>query len=126
MVRILKKKNKEEKSLIKVNENNIFVKIRNFFRKNKKNETVTESLDKTLTTARIQREYFKESIKNIEDERTKLLKLQKQYRGGEIKEKDLTPTQIKLLCDLYDEQIATLKKSIQYRKQRIFRKTIDS
>lgn len=119
MVRILRKKNKNEKSLIKVNENNIFVKIRNFFRKNKKNETVTESVDKTSTTAEIQREHFKEFIKNIEDERTKLLKLQKQHRNGEIKEKDLTQVQIKSLCNLYDEQIETIQRSIQYRKQRI-------
>ena len=48
MVKILRKKNRDEKSLIKVNENNIFVKIRNFFRKNKKNETVIETVDKTL------------------------------------------------------------------------------
>lgn len=116
MVKILRKKNKNEKSLIKVNENNIFVKIRNFFRRNKKNKTVTESVDETTTTA-TQREQFKEYVKKIEDEETKLLKLQKQYRNGEIKEKDLTQTQIKLLCDLYDEQIETLQKSIQYRKQ---------
>ena len=57
MVKILRKKNRDEKSLIKVNENNIFVKIRNFFRKNKKNETVIETVDKTLTTEEIQRVY---------------------------------------------------------------------
>lgn len=119
MVKILRKKNRDEKSLIKVNENNIFVKIRNFFRKNKKNETVIETVDKTLTTAEIQREHFKESIKNIEDERTKLLKLQKRYRSGEIKEQDLTQVQIKFLCDLYDKQIEMMQRSIQYRKQRI-------
>ncbi len=119
MVKILRKKNRDEKSLIKVNENNIFVKIRNFFRKNKKNETVIETVDKTLTTAEIQREHFKESIKNIEDERTKLLKLQKRYRSGEIKEQDLTQVQIKSLCDLYDKQIEMMQRSIQYRKQRI-------
>lgn len=119
MVKILRKKNRDEKSLIKVNENNIFVKIRNFFRKNKKNETVTESVDKTSTTAEIQREHFKESIKNIEDERTKLLKLQKRYRSGEIEEKDLTQVQIKSLCDLYDKQIEMMQRSIQDRKQRI-------
>ncbi len=119
MVKILRKKNRDEKSLIKVNENNIFVKIRNFFRKNKKNETVIETVDKTLTTEEIQREHFKESIKNIEDERTKLLKLQKRYRSGEIKEQDLTQVQIKSLCDLYDKQIEMMQRSIQYRKQRI-------
>ena len=119
MVKILRKKNRDEKSLIKVNENNIFVKIRNFFRKNKKNETVIETVDKTLTTAEIQREHFKEYIKNIEDERTKLLKLQKRYRSGEIKEQDLTQVQIKSLCDLYDKQIEMMQRSIQYRKQRI-------
>ena len=60
-----------------------------------------------------------ESIKNIEDEETKLLKLQKQYRSGEIKEEELSEEQINSLCKLYDRQIANLKKSNDIRKQKL-------
>ena len=60
-----------------------------------------------------------ESIKNIEDEETKLLKLQRQYRSGEIKEEELTEEQVNSLCTLYDRQIANLKKSNNMRKQRL-------
>lgn len=48
-----------------------------------------------------------------------MLKLQKQYRKGEIKEEDLTETQYKSLCDLYDRQISNLKKSNEIRKQKL-------
>ena len=49
----------------------------------------------------------------------KLLKLQKQYRSGEIKEEELTQEQVNSLCALYDKQIANLKKSNEIRKQKL-------
>ncbi len=52
-------------------------------------------------------------------DKTELLKLQKQYRSGIIKEEDLTEEQIKSLCDLNDKQIADLKKSNEIRKQKL-------
>ena len=60
-----------------------------------------------------------ESIKNNENEETKLLKLQKQYRNGEVKEEELTEEQINSLTALYDKQIANLRKSNQIRKQKL-------
>ena len=62
---------------------------------------------------------FLERIKNVEDEHTLLLKLQKQYENGEVLEKDLSQEQIKALCDLYDTQIEQLKASNEQRKQKI-------
>ena len=62
---------------------------------------------------------FLENIKNIENEETKLLKIQKQYRSGEIKEEELTEEQVKSLCELYDKQIANLRKSNEIRKQKL-------
>ena len=56
---------------------------------------------------------------DIENEETKLLKLQKQYRSGEIKEEELTQEQVNSLCALYDKQIANLKKSNEIRKQKL-------
>lgn len=62
---------------------------------------------------------FSETIRIVEDEETKLLKLQKQYRSGQIKESDMSQEQIDSLCNLYDRQIENLEKSNQKRKEKI-------
>lgn len=119
------RENTDEKSLVAVNENSIFYKIRNFFRnlfhKNKsiENTTAIENSVNVSTEKENNKNSFMESIRNIEDEETKLLKLQKQYRNGEIKEEELTEEQISSLSGLYDKQIANLRKSNQIRKQRL-------
>lgn len=110
------KRNEQEKSLAIIKENRIFARIRNFFRKKKTSNKIVESIDKTEKT-KVQREKFKEYVKTVENGETRLLKLQKKYRNGEIKEKDLTPIQIKALCDLYDKQIKELQKAILIKRQ---------
>lgn len=119
------KENTQEKSLVQVNENSIFYKIKNFFRnlfhKNTEFENTT-IVEKTMTDnveSENKKSAFIESIRNIENEETKLLKLQRQYRNGEIKEEELTEEQVNSLCELYDNQIAKLKKSNAIRKQKI-------
>ena len=119
------KENTQEKSLIQVNENSIFYKVKSFFRnlfhKNteiKSNIIIEENISNNVESEN-KKSAFIESIKNIENEETKLLKLQKQYRSGEIKEEDLTGEQVKSLCALYDKQITKLKKSNEIRKQKI-------
>ena len=118
------KENTQEKSLVEVNENSIFYKIKNFFRNlfHRKevvnNVTGFEIIEETIEKSE-QKNAFMESIKNIENEETKLLKLQKQYRTGEIKEEELTEAQVSSLCALYDKQIEKLKKSNQIRKQKL-------
>lgn len=62
---------------------------------------------------------FLRSLKDIENEENELLNLQKQYRSGKIKEKEMTKDQIKRLCNLYDKQILELKKSNDTRKQKL-------
>lgn len=119
------KRNTQEKSLMQINENNIFYKIKYFFIKLfHKNTGVKNNInvvENTNTDAEIDngKSTFKERIRNIENEETVLLKLQKRYRSGEIKEEDLSPEQINSLCILYDRQIAKLKKSNTIRKQRL-------
>lgn len=119
------KENTQEKSLIQVNENSIFYKIKRFFKNlfNKKIDTANNyaTIEETKNSDgnKDKKNSFMESIKNIENEETKLLKLQKQYRSGEIKEEDLTEEQVKSLCDLYDKQIASLKRSNENRKQKL-------
>lgn len=116
------KERTQEKSLIKVNENNVFYKIKSFFLKlfNKDKNITSSEYSVSNQVERVEnKNSFKESIKNIENEETQLLKLQKQYRKGEIKEEELTEEQVKSLCSLYDKQIVYLKKSNEIRKQRL-------
>ena len=66
---------------------------------------------------------FLESIKNIENEETKLLKLQEQYRSGKIREEELSKEQVDMLCALYDKQISQLRKSNAILKNNLIKKT---
>ena len=115
-------KNSEEKHLIDVNKESIFHKIKiffiNLFKKQEKDSGVEERIRSVVSNDR-QKDNFMNSVKKVEDEETKLLKLQKQYRNGEVKEEDMTSKQIKALCDLYDKQIAELEKSNAMRKQKL-------
>ena len=116
------KEDTHEKSLVEVNENSIFYKIKTFFKnlfhKGNNINIIQETRDITIENES-KKNTFMEEIRKVEDEETKLLKLQKQYRSGEIKEEDLTEEQIKSLNKLYDKQITNLKKSNEIRKQKI-------
>ncbi len=124
------KENTQEKSLVQVNENSIFYKIKSFFRnlfhKQKEVENIISVERNSVDNVTEKKSAFIENLKNIKDEETILLKLQQQYRNGEIKEEDLTEEQKKSLYDLYDKQIANLKKSNEFRKNKIlqYRKTL--
>ena len=119
------KESTQEKSLVQFNENGIFYKIKKFFKNLfNRNANTTNNLGivketESLVASEKKNNSFMESIKNIEDEETKLLKLQKQYRSGEIKEEELSEEQVNSLCKLYDKQIANLKKSNDTRKQKL-------
>lgn len=120
-------KNREEKEIVKVNENSIFYKIKmffkNIFKKKEENSTVKEEAKTIKPNAseesNNQQSEFMISVKTIEDDETRLLKLQKQYRNGEIKEEDMTEEQVQKLCDLYDRQISELEKSNEARKKKL-------
>lgn len=120
--------NTQEKNLIEKKESSFFGKIKSFFRnlfgkKNNENNTVAETENNNVKV----NNDFREHIKIIEDDDTKLLELQRKYRNGEIGEDDLTDEQIDDLCDLYDKQIAELEKAIEIKEQEIanhkFKKT---
>ena len=120
------KENTDEKSLVKINENSIFYKIKQFFKKLfYKKETInniTVETNKVILQNDNKKNKFMEEIKNIEDEETLLLKLQKKFRSGEIKEEELTEEQVKSLCELYDKQIANLRKSNEINYKQIIKK----
>ena len=120
----------DNKFLIKIDENNLFYKIKRFIRRlfskeknsNNQNDIVVERKEDTRNNL------FMDSVKKIEDEETKLLKLQKAYRSGTIKEENMTKEQISSLCALYDKQILALKESNARRKQKLleYRKNMQS
>lgn len=112
--------NTQEKDLIERNESTIFGKIKNFFRNLfKKKEISKISEEKEVDIHEEKKQEFKEYVKKTEDENTQLLDLQRRYRKGEIGDNDLTEEQIDALCDLYDRQIISLKKSIEAKQQQI-------
>lgn len=118
------KENTQDKSLVQVNENSIFYKIKQFFRSlfyrtNSNVESINVTETTTINNQESNKSSFMEEIRNIENEETKLLKLQKQYRSGEIKEEELTEEQVNSLCALYDKQIENLRKSNENRKQKL-------
>ena len=118
------KENTQEKSLVKVNEKNIFYKIKNFFRSlfyktNNNVESINVTETTTINNQESTKSSFIEEIRTIENEETKLLKLQKKFRSGEIKEEELSDEQVNSLCALYDKQIANLKNSNEIRKQKL-------
>ena len=116
--------NTNDKSLIIVNENSIFYKIKKFIRNlfGKKDSNITPIENQVLKTQEMvndKKDSFRETITNIENDETRLLKLQKQYRSGEIKEEDMTEDQVNSLCLLYDKQIRELKRANELRKQKL-------
>ena len=94
--------------------------FRNIFHKSEVRNIETIQEDRQIKEESENRKNaFLEEVRKVEDEETKLLKLQKQYRSGEIKGEELTEEQIKSLGNLYDKQIANLRKSNEIRKQKL-------
>ncbi|MCL2383509.1 MAG: hypothetical protein FWC79_05145 [Oscillospiraceae bacterium] len=113
-----------EKNLTVTSKNGLFHRIKTSLLKLfKRDSPIPEtSFEELSTEATIHTDSaFRNYITNIENEDTLLLKLQKQYRNGDISEKDLSQEDIQKLSQLFDSQIATLKKSIQAREQNILK-----
>ena len=116
------RKHKEEKSLVAINEGSIFYKIKRFFRSlfKGKDEIIQPQVFNINNDAQDNKKgAFVESLRNIEDEETSLLKLQRQYDSGNIKVDDLSDSQMKDLIKLYKKQISELSKSNEVRKQKL-------
>lgn len=64
---------------------------------------------------------FMRTIRNIENEETRLLELQRKYESKEIDEKNLSIEQIMKLLDLYHKQIAELEKSNRIKREKILK-----
>ena len=120
----------EELSL-KINKNNIFYKIKSFFknlfykdRKIENNVQIETISNDNIAKNENSKSAFIENIKIIEDENTLLLK---RYIRGEIKKEDLTEEQKKSLYTLYHKQINNFKKSNEIRKNKLlqYKKELD-
>lgn len=113
------KDNTQEKNLIERNENSIFGKIKNFFKNlfGKKEVEVNNLVDEATEMEMEKSEAFRSSIRNIEVNENNIFELQRRYHKGEVSVKELTNEQINALCDLYDDKIADLKKTIAAKEQ---------
>ena len=122
-----------ENLLMVVKEKSIFYRIKSFFLKLFRKNEITKSppqitkKENYKVQSNKQKDSFVESIRNIENEETKLLKLQKQYDDRLIETKDLSKDQIKELIKLYKKQISELRKSNEIRKEKLllYRKSIN-
>lgn len=115
------RENTQEKELIEKNEENIFGKIKEFFKNlfRKKEVDVNNISNEELEIEMEKSEDFRNSIRNIEVDENNIFELQRRYHSGEISVEELTDEQIDVLCDLYDEQIADLRKRIASINQMI-------
>jgi len=113
--------NTQEKSLGLVKEKGVMKKIVKFFRKlfHRNKYDYYEYVKMKYEKSKAQRNRVIENINNIQDEETKILKLQKDYNEGLITSADLSLTQIKQLCDWYDKEIENLRKINQFKKQKL-------
>ena len=113
------KDNTQEKNLFERNENSIFGKIKNFFKNlfGKKEVEVNNLVDEATEMEMEKSEAFRSSIRNIEVNENNIFELQRRYHKGEVSVKELTNEQINALCDLYDDKIADLKKTIAAKEQ---------
>ncbi len=110
--------NTQEKNLVERKENNIFEKIKGFFRNLfGKKEEVNSMADENFEMEMEKSSEFRESIKNFEVDESNIFELQRRYHNDEISEDDLTQEQINQLCQLYDIQIADLKKTIMTKQK---------
>ena len=118
-------KKSNEKSLIVVNEESLFYRIKTFFlglfrrKEIVKQSQITDTENNVIEANNRKKDAFMEYIRNIENEETMLLKLQQQYDNRLIETKDLSKDQIKALINLYKKQISELSKSNARRKEKI-------
>lgn len=118
-------KHLDEKSLMVVKEKSIFYRIKSFFLKLFRKNAITENQTQITNEENYevqsnkQKDSFVEYIRNIENEETKLLKLQKQFDNGEINKNQLSEEQIVDLTALYKKQISNLKESNEKRIEKI-------
>lgn len=101
-------------------------KIKHFFRNLFAKKEVKQDNIENKTTHNIVNNNFKEKLEIKQDEETiKIIKLQKEYKAGNIKEEDMSDDEHKKLIELYKKQNNSLKAKIDSKKYKI-RKKLDN
>mgnify|MGYP000251296420 CR=1 FL=1 len=115
------KNNTQEKNLVERNEDNIFEKIKSFFKNlfGKKEIEINNVVDDDIEMEMEKSESFRSNMRNIYIDENNIFELQRRYQKGEIADNDLTQEQINALCQLYDSQIADLKRSISAKEKQL-------
>lgn len=113
------------KEIIEYKEN-LIIKIKRFFKKLfGKKERIQENTDNKKELNNTDKNSFRENIEIKQDEEElKIIKLQKEYKAGNIHEEDMTDEEHEKLIDLYKKQNRELKEKIDIKKQ-IIRKKLD-
>lgn len=106
-------RNNEEKSLTKI-KGGVFNKVISFFRNLFKKKKIKEQIILSVEPEDVN---FKENIKIEKDqEKDRILKLQKKFKEGEIQEEDISEDDYIKLVELYEEQNEKLRKEIEMYK----------
>ena len=113
--------NKSKETLLIINSNSIWDKMKMFFKKSFfKNEKITKKDRVKETEIPNTNDNQNSILKDIKiKENKELLYLQNQFKMGKIKEKDLSIEERIGLEKLYKQQIYDLKKSIENYKNKI-------
>ncbi len=113
------KESLDNKSLVKINNNNIFYKIKNWILKlfgygkpNIENDIRLNSINKEIE----EKSDFKETIKISKGSDTTIFDLQRRYENGDLKVIDLSKEEYSKLENLYNNQIENLQNQIKYKK----------
>jgi len=110
-----------EKYLIKVDKKNIFYKIKNIFVNLFKKKHIENGIEERREKRSEEKHesMLRQDIKGVGGKKLNLLDLQKKYKAGEIKEEEMAEEEIEELCKLYDVQNEQLRKSNEYRRQKL-------
>lgn len=111
-----------ENKYLKVKEEGFFEKIKSFFMNLFRKNKVTEknAVEQIVENKVENKKSFVEEIKVQQDnEKLNLLKLQRDYEAGLIKEEDMTDEQVSKVEELYKEQITKLRNDYDGYKQKI-------
>lgn len=107
----------KEKRVTVYKANNIFVRIKNFFKNIFYKKSKIENVFKEIKN---KEDNFKQDIMIKQDKEVlRILKLQEDYRNGLIEEEDISKEDYQKLLDLYDEQNRQIQEEIEREKIQI-------
>lgn len=104
-----------------VHRENIIMKIKKFFLNLFKKEDIKEEKPKR----EIKEDLKNEIIIKQNEEELKIIKLQKAYKAGDIREEDMTEEEKEKLIELYKSQNKALREKIEYKKKNLKKRLDD-